>query len=211
VTSLRPLFFRPSLPLLRRPQGAHTPYVHRSDRLFTTIQHKTGLRAGRRRIFTTIRRKTGLRPGQRRLFTTIRRKTGLRAGRRRLFTTIRHKTGLRAGQRRIFTTIRGKTGLRAGRSRIFTTIQRKTELRAGRSRIFTTIQRKTGLRAGRKGSVAGPKVKRPGSEGEVSPVRSFVRDRGRQNAQNAENRPQSVGKIRTGDGKPTDRGRKAHG
>jgi hypothetical protein len=45
----------------------------------------------------------------------------------------------------------------------------------------------------------------------VSPVRSFVGDRGRQNAQNAENRRRSRAKMRTGDAKWSDLGRKMVG
>ncbi len=51
----------------------------------------------------------------------------------------------------------------------------------------------------------------PWSEGFVSPVRSFVGDRGRQNAQNAENRRRSRAKMRTGDGTLLDLGRKTPG
>ena len=51
----------------------------------------------------------------------------------------------------------------------------------------------------------------PWSEGFVSPVRSFVGDRGRQNAQNAENRRRSRVKMRTGDGMLLDLGRKTPG
>ena len=51
----------------------------------------------------------------------------------------------------------------------------------------------------------------PRSEGFVSPVRSFVGDRGRQNAQNAENRRRSRVEMRTGDGTLLDLGRKTPG
>ena len=49
------------------------------------------------------------------------------------------------------------------------------------------------------------------SVGFVSPVRSFVGDRGRQNAQNAENRRRSRAKMRTGDAKWSDLGRNVPG
>ena len=51
----------------------------------------------------------------------------------------------------------------------------------------------------------------PRSVGFASPVRSFVGDRGRQNAQNAENRRRSRAKMRTGDGTLLDLGRKTLG
>ena len=51
----------------------------------------------------------------------------------------------------------------------------------------------------------------PRSVGFASPVRSFVGDRGRQNAQNAENRRRSRAKMRTGDGTLLDLGRKTPG
>ena len=49
------------------------------------------------------------------------------------------------------------------------------------------------------------------SVGFVSPVRSFVGDRGRQNTQNAENRRRSRVKMRTGDAKWSDLGRNVPG